>query len=132
MPVRLKTYFQSVVDGSAWPQAMPFSTSQGFGNYLSSGRLMDYVQALVDYGAYHANLSSRLQNKITSLEAAMSEQQVSSNASWRKRTPTFKFKRNRQKNKSMAALSKKGGQIKKRRNETWYVFICWTCTLYIY
>ena len=119
--MRVKTYFQSVVDGSAWPQAMPFNTSIGFGNYLSSGRLMEYVRQILEYGAYHANQSFRLQKQVASLEAALSKQQVSSNVSSHNRT--FKHKRNRQKTKSMAALSKKGGQIKKRRNETWYVFI---------
>jgi hypothetical protein len=40
-------YLKSVANGSAWPQLMPFSNWQEFGNYIWSGCLVKYVNQLI-------------------------------------------------------------------------------------
>ena len=60
--------FDQVVDGSAWPQLMPFKCVQTFADYMWSGSLISYVNQLFRCCQHYAGLSFRLQGDKEALQ----------------------------------------------------------------
>jgi hypothetical protein len=76
LPPERDSYFKRVVDGSAWPQQMPFKCLQTFADYIWSGSLISYVNQLFARCQHYARLAFRLQNEVEDLQKKLEAAQA--------------------------------------------------------